>query len=144
MTKGWKLESARHALARKGIETKQTKIPFKDERKEFAALSDERAKELIQEAIKQLNLYKKTNTYSSFSQANEKGWLAFKQKLSSIAERNLVKSGQIKEFVKRNPKYYTVFTSAVAMHNQSLPAGDILPPAEIIEQYLKDVARFVK
>lgn len=144
MTKGWKRESARHSLARKGIKTKQTTTAFKGERKEFTTLSNERAKELIQEARKQLNLYEKTNTYCSFSQANEKGWLAFKQKLSSIAGRNLVKSGQIKEFIRRNPKYYNIFKSAVAMHNQSLPAGDILPPAEIIEQYLKDVEGFVK
>ena len=141
--KGWRYESARHALARRGIETKQIKIPAKDGRKEFTALSDERAEELVKEARRQLNLYKKTGTYRSFVQANEKGWLAFKQKLSSIAGRRLVKAGQIKEFIKKNPKYNEVFQSAVAMHNQSF-AGDWLPDATAIEPYLKNVERFVK
>jgi len=143
MAKGWRKESARHALARRGIETKQTQISLRDERKEFTALSNDRAIELIQEAKKQLEAYEKTNTYHSFVQANEKGWLAFKQKLSSIAGRSLVKSGQIKDFVRRNPEYYAVFQSAVVLHNQSL-GGDILPSAKIIEPYLKDVEGFVR
>lgn len=102
-----------------------------------------RAQKLIQEARKQLEIHKKTSTYRSFVQANEKGWLAFKEKISSITGGSLVKSGQIKDFIKRNPKYYGVFQSAVMMHNQSL-GGDMLPSAEIIEPYLKDVERFVK
>ncbi len=143
MVKGWKWESIRHALARKGIKTKQTQIPLRDGKKEFTTLSNERAIELIHEARKQLEIHKKTNTYTSFVQANEKGWLAFKEKISSIAGRSLVKSGQIKDFIRRNPEYYGVFKSAVMMHNQSL-GGDILPPAEAIEPYLKDVEGFVK
>jgi len=96
----------------------------------------------IKEAREQLEIYEKTGTYRSFVQANEKGWLAFKQKLSSIAGRRLTKAGQIKAFIKKNPKYYKTFQSALAMHNQSF-AGDWLPDATAIKPYLKDVERFV-
>ena len=151
--KGWDKESARHSMAKKfgkappyrkkKIVASLKTIPPKDKKKELTILSNERAIKLIQEARKQLEIHKRTNTYTGFVQANEKGWLAFKQKLSSKAGRSLVKSGQIKDFVRRNPEYYTVFKSAVMLHNQSL-GGDILPPAEAIEPYLKDVERFIK
>ena len=112
------------------------------ELKKFQETTDDRAEELIREARKQLEIYEKTGTYRSFVQANEKGWLAFKQKLSSLAGKRLVKAGQIKAFIRKNPKYDDTFQSAVAMHNQSF-AGDILPSAKIIEPYLKKVERFV-
>ena len=112
------------------------KLPLKE-------LLDERADELVLEARKELEVYEKTGTYRSFVQANEKGWFAFKQKLSSIAGRRLTKAGQIKAFIKKNPKYYKTFQSALAMHNQSF-AGDWLPDATAIKSRLKDVERFIK
>ena len=143
MTKGWKLESARHSLARKGIKTKQLTISKQDKRKEFSRIVNERAIELIQEAEKQFEKYEKTQTYSSFVQTNEKAWMAFKHKISSIAGVALVKANQIRAFTKKNPKYYNTYKSAIAMHTFSF-SGDILPPPEVIKPYLNDIKRFVK
>ena len=51
MTKGWKQESARHALARKGIKTTQTPNPNKESNPTKAYASDQMRIEYLKNAI---------------------------------------------------------------------------------------------
>ena len=132
MVKGWKQESARHSLARKGIKTGTKSKP---------SFRLQRAKILINEAEKELKKYKKTGKYKNYNQATEKSWLAYKQYMSEKAGKNIVKSQLIKKEAK-NRKLMESYNEALALHTLSFGA-DVLLSADYIKPKIMKIKKVI-
>ncbi len=129
--KGWFGAQYRHALAAKGILTKQEQpSKSKEEKIDFSQIKD-RAIQLIDEAEKELNKFEETKNYIHYAQATEKAWQAYKHYLAYKSKKIHVKAPNIeKESEKLNLK--ETFGKAKLLHNLSF-GGDYLPYASDIK-----------
>jgi len=97
------------------------------------------ASQLISEAFSELEKYKTTNRYHHYMQACEKGYFAFKQYVSYLYDKNLVKPNALKKFV---PKNNPVYASALALHYLSFGSPD-MADYDTVKENLMVIKNFV-